>query len=212
MTVTHDMIRRLSRYKTVLKRLKSLGFVKVFSDNLGDALGISASLVRKDFASFGITGNKRGGYQVEALLVKLYEILGKNCSQQIIVVGCGKIGTALIDYNNFKQDGIKVVAGFDVASDIITTEGPAPIYDISELEEFIRREQIQIAILAVPESAAAHTADTLIHAGIKGILNFAPIQLKGPSNCIIRNINIRMEIEHLFCLIHFQEKDEAINE
>jgi redox-sensing transcriptional repressor len=201
------MIRRLSRYKTVVKKLKSLGFVKVFSDNLGDSLGISSSLVRKDFATFGITGNKRGGYQVDELLKKLYQILGKNKPQQIIIVGCGKIGTALIDYNNFKQDGIKVVAGFDVAQEVIDAEAAVPIYDIGDLPDFVNKEQIRVAILAVPESAAPHIMELLINAGVRGILNFAPIQLKGPPHCVIHNINIRMEIEHLFCMLHFLGKD-----
>jgi redox-sensing transcriptional repressor len=208
MTTNNDTIRRLSRYKTVVKKLKSLGFVKVFSDNLGDSLGISSSLVRKDFATFGITGNKRGGYQVDELLEKLYQILGKNKPQKIIIVGCGKIGTALIDYNNFKQDGIKVIAGFDVAHEVINPEASVPIYDINDLPEFIKAEGIQVGILAVPESAAPSILDMMIAAGIRGVLNFAPIQLKGPDHCVIHNINIRMEIEHMFCLLHFLEKDQ----
>ena len=96
-----EIIKRLSQYKSVLQKLKTLGFVKVFSDNLGDAIGVSSSLVRRDFTAFGLTGNKRGGYNIDELITRLNTILGKEDVQRIIIVGCGKIGTALMNYTGF---------------------------------------------------------------------------------------------------------------
>ena len=109
----YDLIKRLSQYKKILVKLKTMGFVKVFSDNLSDALGISASLVRKDFAACNLTGKRRGGYQVNELIEKLNILLGKNSEQRVIMVGCGKLGSALMNYRGFDTEQIKIVAGFD---------------------------------------------------------------------------------------------------
>ena len=204
-SINKELIQRLSQYKSVLYKLRSLGFVRVFSDNLADALGISSSLVRKDFASFQLRGNKRGGYQVEELIRRLREILGKNEARKIIIVGCGKIGRALINYNSFKHDGIQVVAGFDVNPAVLEPEARVPILDMAGMEEFVQREQIKVAVIAVPEAAATQVMDSLKRAGIKGVLNFAPIALKDGDGCIIHNINIRMEVENLFNYLHICE-------
>ncbi len=204
-----ETIHRLSQYKSVLHKLKSLGLVKVFSDNLGDALGISSSLVRKDFSAFGLTGNKRGGYQVDDLIEKMDTIFGRNEDKKIIIVGCGKIGTALINYNGFSRENIKAIAGFDTDPSVIDPNGIFPIYDISKMDDFIKREEIEIAVLAVPEMAATRTLEQMISCGIKGVLNFTPQQLKSRENCIIQNINIALQIENLFYLVRFEQADKS---
>src|SRR5210317_866526 len=96
-----EVINRLLKYRQVMQKMKSLGFVRVFSDNLADAVGVSPSLVRKDFSMFELTGQKRGGYQIDSLLKGLNVILGKDKKQKIIIVGCGKMGRALMNYNGF---------------------------------------------------------------------------------------------------------------
>lgn len=206
--MSKEIIQRLSQYKSVLYKMKSLGFVRVFSDNLGDALGVSASLVRKDFACFDLRGNKRGGYRIDDLIARLNTLLGKDEIQKVVVVGCGKIGTALMNHHGFARERIRVVAGFDLNHDIIDPNAPIPIHDVSELVDFIQREDIQIAIMTVPESATAQIVDLLLNAGIRGILNFAPVQLKGNDQCIVRNINIAMEIENLFSHVRFMQKNK----
>jgi redox-sensing transcriptional repressor len=209
--ISKDTILRLSQYKNVIVKLKSLGFVKVFSDNLADALGISSSLVRKDFAIFDIKGNKRGGYSVDELIVKLDTILGKDKPQDVIIIGCGRIGSALLNYYRYPKDGIAVKAGFDISPDIITTsDATIPIYEILELEHFIKENNIKIAIICVPENNATSVMENLIKYGIKGILNFTPLQLKNNNDCFISNINIKSEIENIFYFVHFanQEKIE----
>lgn len=202
-----DMIQRLSKYKSLLYKIKSLGFVKVFSDNLGDAVGISSALVRKDFSTVGLSGNRRGGYKIDDLIERLNKILGKDEVQKIVIVGCGKIGTALINYNGFEREGIKVVAGFDIRSELVNPQAPIPVYDMGELPAFARKNDIHIAVMTVPEEAAAQVLDTLVAAGIKGVLNFTPIQLKGSEKCWINNINIALEIENLFYFVRFAQKD-----
>ncbi len=202
-----DMIQRLSKYKSLLYKIKSLGFVKVFSDNLGDAVGISSALVRKDFSTVGLSGNRRGGYRIDDLIERLSKILGKDEVQKIIIVGCGKIGTALINYSGFAREGIKVVAGFDIRPELINPQAPIPVYDMGELPAFAKKNDIHIAVMTVPEGAAAQVLDAMVAAGIKGVLNFTPIQLKGSEKCWINNINIALEIENLFYFVRFAQKD-----
>jgi redox-sensing transcriptional repressor len=112
--INKKCILRLLRYKNALHRFDGLGFVKIFSDNLADAVGVTASQVRKDFSLFGISGNKRGGYQIDALLEKLNGLMGKNETQKVVIVGGGHIGTALMKYKGFEKEGIKIVACFDI--------------------------------------------------------------------------------------------------
>lgn len=201
--MNHDMIARLSRYLSVLNRLKSLGLVRVFSDNLGDALGVSASLVRKDFFYFGLHGNKRGGYAVDELIDRLRAILGRDQPRKIVIVGCGKIGTALMNYQGFGQEGIRVAAGFDIDPAVINPEAPCPILDIARLPAFVKKEQIDVAVLAIPEAAVTGVSQRLREAGVSGILNFTPVPLRDLGDCIVQNINLAMEIENIFARAHF---------
>lgn len=203
---TRGTVQRLANYRSVLVKLRNLGFVRVFSDNLGDALGISASQVRKDFSQFDLRGNRRGGYQVDALLLRLNEILGKNELQKVIVVGCGKIGTALMTSPGFSSEGIKVVAGFDVDPGIINPQGQLPIYDAADLTKVVEQKGIKVAIMTVPESAAGNVFEQLLSAGIRAVLNFTPVQLRGNGhNCIIQNVSIEREIENLFYFVKLSE-------
>ncbi len=192
------------RYKNVLHRLRGLGFIRVFSDNLGDAVGVSAAVVRKDFSTFGLTGNRRGGYRIGELIDQLNRILGKDRIQKVIIVGCGKIGRALMNYHGFTRESIRVVAGFDVDPAIVDPQAPVPVFDISDAPEFIRRERIAAAIVTVPEAAATQVIDRLIAAGIGGVLNFAPVPVKGTDTCIIHNINIEQEIDSLLYFVRTQ--------
>ena len=203
-----EMIQRLVRYKNILLKFKSMGLSRVFSDNLGDAAGISASLVRKDFSLAKLAvGNKRGGYPIETLLQCLDAILGTHILQRIIIVGCGKIGTALMNYKGFANENIEVVAGFDNnPARINPAATPVPILPGSQLAAFVKEQQIQVAVLAVPENAAAGILDQLAAAGVQGVLNFSPVQLKTGTALFVQNINIAFEIENLFYYVRFNQR------
>ncbi|MFA6357722.1 MAG: redox-sensing transcriptional repressor Rex [Candidatus Omnitrophota bacterium] len=206
MITNKNCIIRLSRYKNALYRLQALGFVKVFSDNLADAVGGTASQVRKDFSIFGISGNKKGGYQIDFLLEKLNSILGKDQLQKVIVVGAGHIGSALMRYRGFEKEGIKIVAGFDIDPSKINRSNAVPILPLEEVKVFIKSNGIRIAVLAVPDIAAQQAVDLISAAGIKGILNFAPLGLKAPETCIINNVNLEIELENLIYFVNVAEK------
>jgi redox-sensing transcriptional repressor len=207
-----EVIRRLSKYRNVMQQMKQLGLVKVFSDNLADAIGVSSSLVRKDFSMFNLTGNKRGGYRIDDLMDKLNKMLGKDQEQQIIIIGCGKLGQALINHNAFTRVGIQVAAGFDTDVELVDAEAPIPILHAKKMVSFIEEHQIRVAALAVPEPAAQVMVDMLKKTSVKGVINFAPIPIKSDEGFMVHNINIELEIENLFYNIHFAESHSpAIN-
>lgn len=206
MVTNKNCIIRLSRYKNSLYRFKSLGFFKIFSDYLADAVGVTSAQVRKDFSLFGICGNKRGGYQIDALIEKLNDILGKNELQKVIMAGAGNLGSALLKYKNFEKEGIKVVAAFDIDPSKHNTKLPVPVLALEELEHFAKENNIKIGIITVPDIAAQHTFDIMVKAGIKGVLNFAPIQLKTNGECIVNNVNLELELENLIYFVNAMEK------
>lgn len=206
MITNKNCVIRLSRYKNALYRLKSLGFIKVFSDNLADAVGVMPSQVRKDFSIFGISGNKRGGYQVDELIEQLNVILGKNVVQKVVIVGVGNIGTALMKYKGFEKEGIKIQAAFDIDPSKQNMHGEIPVLPLDELKAYIRDQKIRIGIIAVPDIAAQQAMDMLIQAGIRGVLNFAPISLRVPEDCVVNNVNLELELENVVYYVNTLDK------
>lgn len=201
---------RLSRYKNAVMRLKALNFVKVFSENLADAAGVSAAQVRKDFSMFGISGNRRGGYKIDELIEQLNSILGKDKLQKFVLVGVGNIGKALIDYPGFDKSGIKIAAGFDIDPSKIDENAEVPILPLEKLNDFVRENEIKLAIICVPDFAAQQVLELLLPAGIKGILNFAPICLRGPEDCVINNINLETELENVIYFVNANQKTKGV--
>jgi redox-sensing transcriptional repressor len=200
---SRSRILRLSRYKNSALRLKTLNFVKVFSDNLADATGVTASQVRKDFSIFGISGNRRGGYQIDELLTQLNKVLGKDKLQKFIVVGVGNMGRALINYPGFVKSEIKIVAGFDIDPSKYNRKADAPVFPMDELAGYVKTNEVELGIISVPDFAAQEVFDKLIQAGIKGVLNFAPIRLRSDNtDVIVHNLNLETEIENLIYFVN----------
>jgi redox-sensing transcriptional repressor len=174
----------------------------VFSDNLADAAGVTAAQVRKDFSLFGITGNRRGGYRVDELAEQLNKILGKDQLHEFIVIGVGNIGRALLHYPGFERSGINVAAGFDIDPAKFNRESEPPVLPLDQLAGIIKNRDIRLAILAVPDYAAQQVLELALSAGIRGVLNFAPICLKTPTGCVINNINLETELENLIYFVN----------
>ena len=207
--MNNDMLIRVTHYYRALNRLRTIGLEKVFAHNLADAAGVSAAVVRKDFSQLEIHGQKRGGYEITDLISRIGTILGKGDEQHVIVVGCGRIGKALMHYSGFESDGIRIVAGFDndplVYSD---PSQPIPVYPMSRLEEVVGALKVDVAIITVPESAATDTYAQLLEAGVTGIMNFSPVTLKPVRTAdgimpVVHNINIGLELEQIFYELKF---------
>lgn len=200
--ISRTQIMRLLKYKNALRRMKSFGFIKAYSNNLGDAIGITSVQVRKDFSLFNISGNKKGGYNIDDLLEQINKILGKQVPHKVILVGYGKIGKALVNYRGFENESIRIVAAFDHNEQKIDRNSPIPVLPIEELKDYIIKNKIEIAILTVPDLEAQRMFDVICNSGIKGVLNFAPIKLTERPDCIIHDVNIAAEIEALFYFIN----------
>lgn len=206
MPTNKNCIVRISRYKNALTRLKALGFVKVFSSNLADATGTSSAQVRKDFSLFGISGNKRGGYNVDDLIEQMNEIFGKHLVHEVVIVGLGNIGKALLRYKGFEKEAIKIVAAFDIDSAKLNSDAEVPVYPLEKLSDYIRENEIKLGVIAVPDVAAQQVFEIMRAAGIKGVLNFAPINLRTEDDVVVNNINLEMELENLIYYVIARDK------
>lgn len=207
--MNNDMLIRVTRYYRALNRLRTIGLEKVFAHNLADAAGVSAAVVRKDFSQLELHGQKRGGYEITDLIERIGTILGKGDEQNVIVVGCGRIGKALMHYSGFESDGIRIAAGFD--NDPIVYSDPSqpiPVYPMSRLEEVVSAMKVSVAIITVPEASATDTYANLLAAGVTGIMNFSPVTLKPVRTKdgilpVVHNINIGLELEQIFYELKF---------
>ena len=212
--MNNEMLVRVTKYYRTLVKLRTIGLEKVFAHNLADTAGVSASIVRKDFSQLGIYGQKRGGYNIVELSDVLGKLLGKGSPENVVVIGCGRIGMALMHYSGFENDGINILAGFDNNPAVYQNQTSLfPIYSITRLEEFAKENHISAAILTVPESAAQDTYSHVLSCNIKGILNFSPVTLKPMPTAdgsipVVHNINIGLELERMFYEIKFRRNVE----
>jgi redox-sensing transcriptional repressor len=200
-----DLMLRLMKYKRVLLQFKSLGLDRVYSNNLGDALEISSALVRKDFSHFKIEGRRRGGYSINSVLEKLNLLLGDSGLQEIIIVGCGNLGKALLNHD-YIREGFRITAGFDI-NPLQAEVNHIPLYPLEILKPYVLEHHIDVGIIAVPPGAAMQTMEMMVNCGMKGILNFSPLQLKSREECRVHNVNIGLEIENLFFMVNQSAKN-----
>ncbi len=212
--MNRELILRLTKYKRLLHKLKALGLERVFSNNLGDAIGVSPALVRKDFSNLSLPGNKRGGYNIDELIERLDGVLGFDENQNVIIVGCGRIGTALMRFEEFHHEGIRIKAGFDTNPEVVDSSLEIPVYPLDTLPEFVKKHEIRVGIIAVPDNAASQVFEMMVESGIRGVLNFAAVELKCSTtekdcaaNCTVHNVNIGLEIEQLFYQLNLSDSN-----
>lgn len=188
-------IERLSYYFRALEDLSKRGIDTVSSDALGAKLNIKSSQIRRDLSYFGDFGKRGMGYDVKYLLKELKYILGLDREWPTIVIGAGNFGTALAHYSGFQKRGFDIKAMFDVDKDKVDGDNKVPVLPMSELEKFIRENKIEIAIIAVPDSAAQDVADSVVKFGVKGILNFAPIPIKLDKEVRCLSVDLTTKLE-----------------
>lgn len=193
-------ILRLLRYRMCLNRLKNIGFEYVYSYYLAEEVDVSPEQIRKDLASFNIRGKKKSGYHIEQLIVDIEQILGNEGRQFVIIVGMGNIGNALIDNDDFRRNNIEIIAGFDIDPVKLKKKYKIPVYPNTKLEEFVRKNNIKTAVLAVPALSAQEVCNNLVSYGIRGILNFAPFNLKVEDNIVLNNVNLCSELTSVIYL------------
>jgi redox-sensing transcriptional repressor len=196
--IPRKTIYRLSIYLRCLARLHENGISTVSSEALAKAAGVKPTQLRKDLAYFGTFGTRGLGYDVADLFKKISEELGTSRLQPVILVGVGHLGLALVSYRGFEKEGFEIIAAFDAEPRRKRDkEIKQPIYGMDELPEFVKRQNVKMAILTVPAAAAQEVANQLIDAGVTGILNFSPIVLSVPEEVMVNNVNLAIELENL---------------
>lgn len=182
------VIKRLPKYFRYLGELVERKVERVSSQTLADMMGISASQLRQDLNHFGEFGQQGYGYRVEDLYREIGRIIGLEQEYSLVIVGAGNLGQALANYPNFGKRGFVLRGVFDINPKLIGLGlRNCDIMDIDKLEAFIRTNNVDIGIVAVPKEAAQGVADTMVQAGIKAIWNFAPVDIKVPPEVILEN-------------------------
>jgi redox-sensing transcriptional repressor len=201
-------VQRFSLYLRHLERWDSEGLQVVSSGQLGEALGINDAQVRKDLAYLGSLGQPGIGYYTQELITALRHRLGVDRTWNAVVVGVGNLARALLRDRGFTQQGFQFVALFDADPQKIgqTVEGLA-IHDPAKLSEVIAATKAELAVVAVPAETAQQVADALVAAGIKGILNFAPITLRLPTNVSLIAVDLAVQLEQLAFHVHLALHD-----
>ena len=191
-------IYRLSIYHRCLQKLKDNGQETVSSTTLAKAAGVTPSQLRKDLGYFGQFGTRGLGYPVENLIATIREALGRERLQPVILVGAGNLGSALLRYQGFQKGGFELVAAFDARPEEARARAlEIPVHDVSELEPFVFKNEVKLAILCVPVGFAQEVVNRLVACGIQGILNFSSIMLEVPADVTVNNVDLAMELEHL---------------
>ena len=184
------IIGRLPVYLRALQRLAEKGVLNTSSQELGEMIGISAAQIRKDISQFGEFGKQGTGYSIPFLVERLRNILQVDRVWDMAIVGMGDIGHALARYNGFADRGFRVALVFDNDSNKIGQKvDQFEIFSTAVIVEKIKQHKIKIAVLTVPASAAQEIADQLVKAGIKAILNYAPISINVPDEVHVQYID-----------------------
>ncbi|MEG1548486.1 MAG: redox-sensing transcriptional repressor Rex [Clostridia bacterium] len=190
-SISKSTLQRLPIYLMHLKSLLPGGQSHISATTLALALGMGEVQVRKDLASVSEAGKPKVGYVITDLIEELENFLGYNDVDDAVVVGAGKLGRALLDYNGFANYGLNIVAAFDIdAGKSGVTDTGKSIFDMQKLEELCARLCIRIGILTVPADCAQAVCDRMVKSGILAILNFAPAHLIVPENVLVQNENI----------------------
>lgn len=190
---------RLSVYLRCLNQLETDGVETISSQALAERFHLNAAQIRKDLAYFGEFGVRGVGYYVKDLKLHLRQILGLDRKLKVAVMGAGNLGMALADYPGFRREGFEIVAMFDSADAKIgvRSRGGVPIYDIKDTRKVLKREKVDIVVLAVPADSAQHVLEQVAGSGVKAVLNFSPGSLRVPEGIKLKSVDLTVSLESL---------------
>lgn len=199
--ISITVIRRLPKYYRYLGDLMNKGINRISSQELSKLTGFTASQIRQDLNNFGGFGQQGYGYNVEELHKELGKILGLETIYKAVIAGAGNLGQAIANYRGFEDAGFKVLSLFDKNPKLIGLRiRDIEIRDVDTMEDFIKENNVDIGIITSPRESAQELADAFVRAGVKGIWNFAPIDLIVPDNVVVENVRLN---ESLFILSYF---------
>lgn len=198
-------VKRLSLYLRQLETFKRKDRRTISSKQLGESLGLTDAQVRKDLAYFGQFGHPGIGYRVDDLIAQVRRILGTDKTWNVLLVGAGNLGRALMSYKGFNAKGFELAAVFDNDPAKVGKKiGSFTIQPLGELKDTIRTHSIRLAIMTVPAEVAQDVADQLVEAGIRGLLNFAPVSLQLPPQVALNAVDLAVSLEQLSFQVNFQ--------
>ncbi len=189
--ISQAVISRLPRYFRYLGELKERGVERVSSQDLSDIMKVTASQIRQDFNNFGGFGQQGYGYNVNYLYDEISKILGIDKQHSLVIIGTGHLGQAIAGYTNFTRRGFVFKGAFDKNPELFGTRiGDVEVRPIDEVEDFVRNNNIEIAVLTIPKDQAVPMAHKLAQCGIKAIWNFAHVDLEVPDNIQVENVHL----------------------
>lgn len=192
------VIGRLPLYLRALVRLQQEGNDVTSSHELGRRLGISSAQIRKDLSHFGGFGKQGTGYRIAFLVDKLRHVLKVDTEWRVAVIGAGDLGSAISHYGGFSKRGFRIAWLFDADDKKVGQQiGAFTVYSMDDLDQIIRENHCQIAMIAVPAEHAQAVCDRLLAAGIRSILNYAPINLTVPDDVMIQDIDPVVHLQHM---------------
>ena len=204
--ISQVVISRLPRYFRYLGDLKDEGKVRVSSKELSNRMNVTASQIRQDFNHFGGFGQQGYGYNVNYLYDEIGKILGLDKKHNLIIIGAGNLGQALANYMNFEKRGFFVKGIFDNKESLIGTKvRDMTVMHTDELDEFISKNSVDIAVLTLPKQGATKIIDTLVERKINGIWNFAHVDLDVPDDVFVENVHLSDSLMKLSFKIHDNE-------
>ncbi len=208
--ISQAVIGRLPRYLRYLGELKEQGVEHVSSAELSDIMQVTASQIRQDLNHFGGFGQQGYGYNIENLYEEIGKILGIGKMHNLIIIGAGNLGQALTNYTNFYRRGFVFKGAFDANPALYGKKiHDVEIRPVEEIEDFVRRNQIDIAVLTIPKEQAVPMADRLVKCGIKGIWNFAHVDLHVPKNVQVENVHLSDSLMKLsYNITRYEEKGD----
>ncbi|MBR1862143.1 MAG: redox-sensing transcriptional repressor Rex [Lachnospiraceae bacterium] len=189
--ISQAVIGRLPRYLRYLGELKENGVERVSSQELSTLMGVTASQIRQDFNNFGGFGQQGYGYNVDFLFTEISKILGLDREYNFVIIGAGNLGSALGNYLNFERRGFIFKGIFDKNPELVGKDvRGVKVKHINDLEDFLRNNAIDIAVLTIPKTGATLLVDTLVENGIRAIWNFAHVDLDVPEGVQVENVHL----------------------
>ncbi len=189
--ISNAVIKRLPRYRRYLNELNKKGVDKISSHELSEIIGYTASQIRQDLNNFGGFGQQGYGYSVEGLYNEISAILGLDRGYKMVVVGAGNLGRAIVNHTYYYKTGFVIEGIFEVDPDLIGTEiNGIAVMDYDNIVEFVEENDIDIGIICTTKEVAQEVADKLCFAGVRGLWNFAPIDIETPSHVAVENVHI----------------------
>jgi redox-sensing transcriptional repressor len=202
--VPNPAVRRLSLYLRQLESFKRKDRRTVSSKQLGESLNLTDAQVRKDLAYFGQFGHPGIGYRVDELIAQVKKILGTDKVWNVLLVGAGNLGRALMAYKGFNAKGFRLTNVFDASNQLVGKKmGAFTVQPMTELQATIQKHQIRLAMVAVPADSAQDVVDQLVEAGTRGILNFAPTSVNVPSHIALNAVDLSVQLEQLSFQVNF---------